>query len=82
MTFEPIIIISISIVLIWTIQSILRKKKDNHNLMKLETARKEGLTEPPSLHPVIDPDLCIGSGSCISACPEGDVLGLIKGKAA
>jgi thioredoxin reductase (NADPH) len=81
MAFEPIIIITILILVIWTIQSYLRKKKDIVNLRKLETAREEGLMEPPSLHPVIDPDLCIGSGSCVSACPEGDVLGLIKGKA-
>lgn len=43
-----------------------------------------GLTEPASLHPVIDPALCIGCGSCVAACPEQDahpVLGLIRGKA-
>jgi len=41
-----------------------------------------GLTEPASLHPVIDPVQCIGCQSCIKACPEGEVLGLIDGKAA
>jgi thioredoxin reductase/NAD-dependent dihydropyrimidine dehydrogenase PreA subunit len=43
-----------------------------------------GLTEPPSLHPVVDPLTCIGCGSCIKACPEQPehhVLGLISGKA-
>jgi len=40
-----------------------------------------GLTEPASLHPVIDPLRCMGCGSCASACPEGNVLGLIGGKA-
>ncbi len=30
-----------------------------------------------SLHPVIDPDVCIGSLSCLDACPEGDILGII-----
>ncbi len=37
---------------------------------------------PPSLHPVIDPNLCIGSLACISACPEGDILGIVRGSAA
>jgi thioredoxin reductase len=32
-------------------------------------------------NPVIDPSRCLGSGSCVTACPEGDVLGLIGGKA-
>lgn len=45
------------------------------------SAEDAGLTEPPSLHPVIDPVACIGCGSCASACPEGDVIGLIRGKA-
>ena len=41
-----------------------------------------GLTEPPSLHPVVDPLKCIGCSACIKACPEHDVLGLIDGRAA
>lgn len=43
-----------------------------------------GLTQPPSLHPVVNPNTCIGCESCIHACPEypvHHVLGLIKNKA-
>jgi len=36
---------------------------------------------PRSLHPVIDPDICIGSLSCLKACPEGDILGVVSGAA-
>ena len=36
---------------------------------------------PPSLHPEIDPAICIGSAACVSACPEGDILGLHRGRA-
>jgi thioredoxin reductase/NAD-dependent dihydropyrimidine dehydrogenase PreA subunit len=36
---------------------------------------------PPSLHPVIDPDVCIGSGACARACPEGEILEVIHGRA-
>ncbi len=36
---------------------------------------------PVSLHPLIDPYLCIGSGACVQACPEREVLGLVDGKA-
>lgn len=46
----------------------------------LDEAIKSGLTEPSSLHPVIDPNLCCGSGACVSACPE-KALGLINHKA-
>lgn len=47
----------------------------------LADARAGGMDEPASLHPLIDPLLCIGCGACVKACPEGDVLGLIRGKA-
>lgn len=46
----------------------------------LTEAINEGLTEPPSLHPVIDLNVCMGSGSCAKSCPE-KALGVIKGKA-
>lgn len=49
---------------------------------KLKKAKEQGLHEPVSLHPVVNPEMCIGSGACILACPEKDILGLIKGQAA
>ena len=50
--------------------------------MTLNKSLERGLGEPASLHPVIDPNLCIGAGACVLACPEGDILGLIDNKAA
>lgn len=35
---------------------------------------------PPTLHPVIDPARCIGSGACVKACPEHQVIGLLQGR--
>lgn len=46
----------------------------------LDEAIRSGLTEPSSLHPVIDPTLCCGSGACVRACPE-KAIGLINHKA-
>jgi len=48
---------------------------------KIKLAKEEGLFEPVSLHPVIDLGTCIGSGACIAACPEHDVIGMQDGKA-
>ncbi len=36
---------------------------------------------PRAQHPQIDESLCIGCATCTAACPEGDVLGVIGGKA-
>jgi thioredoxin reductase/NAD-dependent dihydropyrimidine dehydrogenase PreA subunit len=44
-------------------------------------ALEYGLHEPATLHPMIDPDRCIGTGSCIDVCPEGKVIGLRHGQA-
>lgn len=57
------------------------KRKTKVTEIKIEKAKQFGIFEPVSLHPVIDPDLCIGSGACISACPEKDILGLFNGRA-
>lgn len=57
-----------------------RKKKENMAVEQLHESIEAGLMEPSSLHPEIDPRLCLGAGSCIKACPE-DAIGMIKGKA-
>ncbi|HVO18820.1 MAG TPA: NAD(P)-binding domain-containing protein [Anaeromyxobacter sp.] len=47
----------------------------------LEEKRRLGQHLARSLHPVIDPNVCIGSLSCLKACPEGDILGVVDGAA-
>jgi len=47
---------------------------------QLRESTAAGLVEPQSLHPVVDPIACIGSGSCVQACPE-DALGIVDGRA-
>src|SRR5207244_11116511 len=56
-------------------------REDRRAKKKLAEAVRLQLDVPASLHPVIDPDICIGSGSCISACPEGKILGMVDGVA-
>jgi thioredoxin reductase/NAD-dependent dihydropyrimidine dehydrogenase PreA subunit len=36
---------------------------------------------PVSIHPEIDLDACIGSGACVRACPEYEVLAITDGRA-
>src|SRR5512135_2924984 len=57
-----------------------RYKKETSAVEVLTESLEAGLTEPPSLHPEINPNLCMGAGSCITACPE-HAIGMIKGKA-
>jgi len=48
---------------------------------KLEEQRHFGAGEPVTLHPSIDPNRCISIGACVSACPEGEILGIVDGRA-
>jgi thioredoxin reductase/NAD-dependent dihydropyrimidine dehydrogenase PreA subunit len=75
-----LILISIAVgVYVWR-----RRRSHAHSVRVRQEAAAAGLAEPPSLHPVVDPAICIGCGSCVKACPEQPehhVLGLINGKA-
>ena len=58
-----------------------RAKRQRVDTETLRQSLSDG-REPPTLHPVIDPDKCMGSLSCLAVCPEGDILGVVDGKAA
>ena len=66
---------------IWATYLVLRTRKQRAASKELQEAQEAGLLQPASLHPVIDNNSCIGCRSCISACPEQNVLGLIRDKA-
>jgi len=57
------------------------RRKERANLFRKREAVELGIDRPPVQHPHIDVFRCIGCGSCVAACPEGDVLGMVAGKA-
>lgn len=61
----------------------LMGKRRKHKLGSavLEQTVASGMTEPASLHPIIDQVKCLGCAACVKACPENNVLGVIHGKA-
>jgi thioredoxin reductase/Pyruvate/2-oxoacid:ferredoxin oxidoreductase delta subunit len=79
MSSEVTILIIYLTPLLFILALYLYKRKKNHRISAdlLAQAKSDGLIEPASLHPVIDPQKCLGCASCISACPEQNVLGLI-----
>lgn len=61
-----------------------RRRGEQRALQAVEEAMAASMMEPPTLHPVIDTNKCIGCKSCVAACPEQyahAVLGMIRGKA-
>ncbi|MCK5665025.1 MAG: NAD(P)-binding domain-containing protein [Thiotrichaceae bacterium] len=67
------------------IHIFLRKRAAYKSAAIQQESIEAGLTEPASLHPVVDFNLCQGSGACVSACPEAKgghkIIGMIKDKA-
>ncbi len=84
MLLEKVVIYSLVILFCLVIVFIyLRKQKRESKKVeeKIVIAKRDGMYEPVSLHPVIDEGSCIRTGACIAACPEKDILGIKDGKA-
>ncbi len=79
--FLEILTYGIPILIFYIIFQRIRTKDSNKNLDFFIGIKEAGLTEPASLHPLINTNLCVGCGSCVTACPEGNVLGLIDDRA-
>lgn len=75
-------IIGIGLALATMLPFVLRQRRLERATRKHEIAALSyGLKEPVTMHPVVDPERCIGVGACIAACPEEDVLGVRDGQA-
>jgi thioredoxin reductase (NADPH) len=82
MLADPIYLVYLGpLAAIWLIYLGSRRYSERSHLRLLHESAEAGLVEPPSLHPSIDPSKCLGCGACVQACPEGQILGLIGGKA-
>ena len=84
MDFWSLVVYAVPVVLITLVYLIRRRRTHVHHSRILEDSVSAGMTEPASLHPLIDESKCLGCGACVTACPETshhDVLGLINGKA-
>jgi len=57
------------------------RRKERRAKARFEASKIAGLQTAVSMHPHIDAVQCIGCGGCVDACPEGDVLAVIDGKA-
>ncbi|MGE5346372.1 MAG: NAD(P)-binding domain-containing protein [Acidithiobacillales bacterium] len=82
MTDSVILVASAVFVVLGVSVFVLRRaRRETRDTETLRRSIEQELHIPPTLHPVIDPNTCIGSLSCIKVCPEGDILGIVDGKA-
>ncbi len=73
-----IVIFVVTIIVYYYLKA--NRKNSKTVTSKIKKAKEFGFHEPVSLHPVIDAESCIGSGACVAACPEQDILGIVNGK--
>jgi thioredoxin reductase (NADPH) len=81
---ETIITLTITAILVaLTVVPYLNRmhRKETEARDKFRQMKITGLDEATAMHPHIDAIKCIGCGACVRACPEGDVLAVIDGKA-
>jgi thioredoxin reductase (NADPH) len=77
---NPLLVYVAALLLVLVIYLRRHRRQQRGHAQDLQASVEAGLVEPPSLHPVINPARCIGSGSCARACPE-EALGVVAGKA-
>ncbi|MDO9282415.1 MAG: NAD(P)-binding domain-containing protein [Methylotenera sp.] len=80
MSNQTLLIYLIPLLLVMSLYIMHHRKLNRRGKARLHEASESGLTEPASIHPVIDPTRCCGSGACVKACPE-KALSLVNGKA-
>ena len=65
----PLVLVAGAVIVLVTIgASWLALRREEEQAAQPVAEEDQGL--PPSLHPVIDLEACIGSGACVDACPE------------
>jgi dihydropyrimidine dehydrogenase (NAD+) subunit PreT len=60
-------------------QRKIARRASEQAVREIREAEVLGTRKALAQHPQIQPYLCIGCGSCIAACPEDGVLGLVDG---
>lgn len=79
------VVVIVGLVLLAVLMERLWRRQDRklsaRAKREYEDVRSMGEVVPDSLHPRISADRCIGSGACVTACPEKLILGVIHGKA-
>jgi thioredoxin reductase/ferredoxin len=81
MDWAALLVYAVPLLIVGSGWRVLRMRSERRNRAVLERAIAEGLDEPSSLHPVVNPNRCLGCATCVTACPEGRILGLIGGRA-
>lgn len=78
LTFFGVLVLALFLYWLWERAD---RQKERIARRIAEDVQAMGDVVAASLAPRINPDICIGSGACVSACPESQVIALVRGRA-
>ncbi len=84
MNFESMVIwlvLVLVILIIFLPYAFKFRRRNREDKQRKNEATLLGADKPVAQYPQIDYHRCIGCGTCVEACPEGNVLGIVQGKA-
>jgi thioredoxin reductase (NADPH) len=79
-TNQELLLYALPAVLLMLWHVFKQRRREAGHRAALAESHTAGLTEPVCLHPVVDPMRCVGSSSCVTACPE-EAIGVVGGLA-
>ena len=74
--------LTIIVILVIVVPYLIKFSRiQKESIQKHKESVRLGADKAIAQHPQINQYLCIGCGACVAACPEGEVLGILAGKA-
>lgn len=78
--YWPVLVVAVTVAALYVGWSWHEARREGALQREGDELAAMGELLPPTLHPVVDPSICIGSGACVRACPEHQVIGLLQGR--
>jgi len=74
-------VVTLGVALAAAVARRMELRRMQRSVQKRDRAVRAGTAEAQLSQPIVDLSRCLGCGTCVAVCPEGDVLELVHGQA-